>query len=89
MIVCIFTVDTAVEWAHRALFFNMGQVCTAGSRTYVQEDIYDEFVKKAVTRAKNKVVGDPYDEKNESGPQVNNGVIIHTLVLIKQVRKLL
>ena len=31
----------------QALFFNMGQCCTAGSRTYVHEDIYDEFVKKA------------------------------------------
>ena len=33
--------------ALQALFFNMGQCCTAGSRTYVHEDIYDEFVKKA------------------------------------------
>ena len=32
--------------ALQALFFNMGQCCTAGSRTYVHEDIYDEFVKK-------------------------------------------
>ena len=31
----------------QALFFNMGQCCTAGSRTFVHEDIYDEFVKKA------------------------------------------
>ena len=30
----------------QALFFNMGQCCTAGSRTFVHEDIYDEFVKK-------------------------------------------
>ena len=30
----------------QALFFNMGQCCTAGSRTYVHQDIYDEFVKK-------------------------------------------
>ncbi len=33
--------------AVQALFFNMGQCCTAGSRTFVHEDIYDEFVKKA------------------------------------------
>ena len=33
--------------AMQALFFNMGQCCTAGSRTFVHEDIYDEFVKKA------------------------------------------
>ena len=64
--------DYAVEWSHQALFFNMGQCCTAGSRTYVHEDIYDEFVKKSVARAQAKTVGDPYDPKIESGPQVNH-----------------
>ena len=49
----------------------MGQVCTAGSRTYVHEDIYDEFVKRSVARAKAKTVGDPFDVNNESGPQVS------------------
>lgn len=39
-------VDIAVEYAHAALFFNHGQNCCAGSRTYVHEDIYEEFVKK-------------------------------------------
>ena len=68
------TVDFAVENAHQAVFFNMGQVCTAGSRTYVHEDIYDEFVKKSVARAQAKTVGDPFDAKNESGPQVSLGL---------------
>ena len=68
-----FTVDYAVEEAHEAIFFNMGECCCAGSRTFVQEGIYDEFVKKSVARAKARVVGDPYDPKCESGPQV----IIH------------
>ncbi|KXJ06283.1 Aldehyde dehydrogenase, mitochondrial, partial [Exaiptasia diaphana] len=38
--------DIAVEVAHQALFFNQGQVCCAASRTFVQDSIYDEFVKK-------------------------------------------
>ncbi|XP_060562790.1 aldehyde dehydrogenase 1A1-like isoform X3 [Ruditapes philippinarum] len=63
-------IDTVVEWAHQAIFFNCGQVCTAGSRTYVHEDLYDEFVKKAVARAKAKTIGDPFDTKSEYGPQV-------------------
>lgn len=65
-----FPVDQVVEWAHQAVFFNMGQVCCAGSRTYVHEDIYDEFVKRAVARAQAKTIGDPFDNKNEYGPQV-------------------
>ena len=37
--------DMAVEMAHSAIFFNQGQVCAAGSRLLVQEDIHDEFIK--------------------------------------------
>ena len=74
--------DYAVEWSHQALFFNMGQVCTAGSRTYVQEDIYDEYVKKAVARAKAKTVGDPYDHQFESGPQVIAFVFVFIVVVV-------
>jgi aldehyde dehydrogenase (NAD+) len=49
---------------------NQGQVCCAGSRTFVHEDIYDEFIKKAVERAQKRKVGDPFTETTEQGPQV-------------------
>ena len=62
--------DEAVELSHFALFFNQGQCCCAGSRTFVQESIYDEFVKKSVERAKNRTVGDPMDCVTQQGPQV-------------------
>ncbi|KAJ0066644.1 hypothetical protein NL108_016749, partial [Boleophthalmus pectinirostris] len=61
----------AVEQAHFALFFNQGQCCCAGSRTYVQADIYDEFVERSAERAKRRVVGDPFDLRTEQGPQVD------------------
>ncbi|XP_020825856.1 aldehyde dehydrogenase, mitochondrial [Phascolarctos cinereus] len=63
--------DLAVEQAHFALFFNQGQCCCAGSRTYVQEDIYSEFVERSVARAKARVVGNPFDSRTEQGPQVD------------------
>ena len=50
-------VDKAVEAAHFALFFNHGQCCAAGSRCYVHEDIYDEFVSKSAERAQRRKVG--------------------------------
>ena len=62
--------DFAVKTAHRALFFNQGQCCNAGSRTFVQDTIYDEFVKRSVERAKSRVVGSPFEENVEQGPQV-------------------
>ena len=64
------TVDYVVEVAHQSIMYNAGQVCCAGSRTYVQEGIYDEFVKRSTDRANKRTVGDPFDPKNESGPQV-------------------
>jgi len=64
-------IEQAVEGAHLALFFNQGQVCTAGSRVFVEEKCYDEFVEKSVERAKRRTVGDPFDPKTEQGPQID------------------
>jgi aldehyde dehydrogenase (NAD+) len=50
-------VDEAVQIAHFAVLFNQGQVCCAASRTYVHENIYDEFVRKSVQLAKARKVG--------------------------------
>jgi len=63
--------DKAIEGAHLALFFNQGQCCCAGSRLYVEEKAYDEFVEKSVTRAKKRTVGNPFDKNTEQGPQVD------------------
>src|SRR5580693_7063830 len=63
--------DEAIEGAHFALFFNQGQCCCAGSRLFVEEKCYDQFVEKSVARAKKRTVGDPFDPKTEQGPQVD------------------
>jgi aldehyde dehydrogenase (NAD+) len=63
--------DDAVEGAHFGLFFNHGQCCCAGSRVFVEEKIYDEFVEKSGARARKRTVGDPFDAKTEQGPQVD------------------
>lgn len=64
-------IDAAVEGAHFALFFNQGQCCCAGSRTFVEEKCYDEFVARSVERAKKRTVGNPFDKATEQGPQVD------------------
>jgi aldehyde dehydrogenase (NAD+) len=63
--------DEAIEGAHFALFFNQGQCCCAGSRLFVEEKCYDEFVERSVARAKKRTVGNPFDAKTEQGPQVD------------------
>ncbi|KAL6641185.1 hypothetical protein ACP70R_019366 [Stipagrostis hirtigluma subsp. patula] len=64
-------VDMAVNLSRLAIFYNKGEVCVAGSRVYVQEGIYDEFVKKAVEAARSVKVGDPFDASTNMGPQVD------------------
>lgn len=63
--------DEAVEIAHNAIFANHGQNCCAGSRTFVQAGIYDEFVKKAANMARERKVGDPFAPGTQQGPQVS------------------
>jgi len=65
-------IDHAVELAHFALFFNQGQCCCAGSRTFVHERVYDEFVEKSKARALRRVVGDPFRKGVEQGPQIDD-----------------
>ncbi|XP_053996307.1 aldehyde dehydrogenase, mitochondrial [Hylaeus anthracinus] len=75
--------DHAVETAHFGLFFNMGQCCCAGSRTFVEDSIYDEFVEKSAARAKSRVVGDPFDSNVEQGPQIDQEQSDKILCMIK------
>jgi aldehyde dehydrogenase (NAD+) len=63
--------DAAIEGAYFGLFFNQGQCCCAGSRLFVQEKVYDEFVQKMVAKAKGRKVGDPFDPTTQQGPQVS------------------
>ncbi len=59
--------NKAVDGALFGIFFNQGQVCCAGSRLFVEESIYDEFVKRFVEKARKIRVGDPLDEKTQMG----------------------
>jgi aldehyde dehydrogenase (NAD+) len=63
--------DEAVEGAHLGLFSNQGQSCCAGSRVFVEEAIYKRFVEKSIARARQRVVGDPFDPRTELGPLVD------------------
>ncbi|XP_030650236.1 retinal dehydrogenase 2 isoform X2 [Chanos chanos] len=75
--------DLAVEQAHQGVFFNSGQCCTAGSRIFVEEPIYEEFVRRSVERAKRRVLGSPFDPTTEQGPQVSDEQQKRVLELIE------
>ena len=51
--------------------WNQGQVCVAGSRIFVQEGIYDEFMKRFLEKTRSIKVGDPFNPDTFQGPQVS------------------
>jgi aminomuconate-semialdehyde/2-hydroxymuconate-6-semialdehyde dehydrogenase len=60
--------DTAVNWSIRAIFSNAGQVCLAGSRLYVQQAVYEDFLTKFVAAAESLTMGDPKQAGTQIGP---------------------
>jgi len=79
--------DHAIETSHFGLFFNQGQCCCAGTRIFVEEKVYDEFVEKSTARAKIRSVGDPFDDKFEQGPQIDGEQMGKILNLIESGKK--
>ncbi|KZM21751.1 uncharacterized protein EKO05_0001639 [Ascochyta rabiei] len=64
-------IDEAIEWANFGIYFNHGQTCCAGSRIYVQEEIYDKFIQRFRERTAANSVGDPFHQDTFQGPQVS------------------
>jgi len=52
-------------------FTRQGQSCTAGSRLFLHESIYDSFLKKLIKKLKNLKIGDPLDESTDMGAIIN------------------
>lgn len=65
----------------------MGQCCCAGSRTFVEDKIYDEFVERSAERAKKRSLGNPFDLKTEQGPQIDKEQLGKILELIESGKK--
>ena len=63
--------DAATKAAAAGIFFNAGQVCSAGSRVLVHETVYDEVVERLTARAEALRIGDPGDRTTALGPVIS------------------
>jgi aldehyde dehydrogenase (NAD+) len=63
--------DSAAKAAASGIFFNSGQVCSAGSRILVHADVHDEVIERVAARARAMRVGDPGDATTAMGPLVS------------------
>jgi len=64
-------IDAAVKAASAGIFFNTGQVCSAGSRILVHHSIHDEAVERLAARAQTTRIGNPQDTSTGMGPLVS------------------
>src|ERR1700754_546816 len=64
--------DSAVRAAASGVFFNAGQVCSAGSRILVHRDVYDDVVERLSARAKSIKIGDPAQRETGMGPLISD-----------------
>jgi len=79
--------EKAIEGLQIGILFNQGQVCCAGSRVFVHEDIYDKFVGEAV-EAFNKVkVGLPWEKDTVMGSQINETQLEKILAYVEVGKK--
>ena len=63
--------DRAANAAAGAIFYNMGEMCTAGSRLLVHRDIKDVFLDKLIAAARGYTPGNPLDPKTSMGAIVD------------------
>ncbi|OYW85066.1 MAG: betaine-aldehyde dehydrogenase [Sphingobium sp. 32-64-5] len=63
--------DKAVPGAAMAVFANSGQICSAGTRLFVQSSIREEFMERLAAFTRTLRVGDPLDPETQLGPVVS------------------
>ena len=65
--------DAAVQHAFFGIFYNKGEICTAGSRLLVQREVYDEVLERLVAQAAGVVPNDPLKPDTFFGPLAHRG----------------
>lgn len=79
--------NKAVSQASMSLFFNAGQCCIAGSRTYVHSSIYDRFVEASAKQASSIRLGHSLDPNTDQGPLVSKDQMDRVLSYIEHGKK--
>ncbi len=79
--------EKAIEGLQIGILFNQGQVCCAGSRVFVHEDIYDKFLKEAIAAFEKVKVGLPWEEDTQMGSQINEAQVEKILGYIELGKK--
>jgi aldehyde dehydrogenase (NAD+) len=79
--------ERAINQSTLSLFFNAGQCCIAGSRTYVHSSIYEEYVRRVVDAVKKIRQGSPLHQDTDQGPLVSHEQLTRVLGFIESGKK--
>jgi aldehyde dehydrogenase (NAD+) len=63
--------EAAVKASFWGIFANKGEICSAGSRLLVHQDVHDKFLDELSARARKMKVGDPLDKSTQMGSQIS------------------
>ncbi len=69
-------IDSAVEGAFASKYRNAGQTCVCSNRFYVQEAVYDEFVKKFAAKVQTAKVGNGFEDGVNQGPLIEEAALV-------------
>lgn len=64
-------IEAALRGVFMGIFFCQGEICSAGSRLFVEESIYDQFVERLSEMAKGVKLGHGLDPQTKMGPLVS------------------
>jgi aldehyde dehydrogenase (NAD+) len=78
--------DAAVRGATNGIFYNKGEVCTAGSRLFLEEAVHDAFLDRLQAHTAKLKQGDPLDPKTRLGPQVSDTQMRRVLTYVDKGR---
>lgn len=77
-------IDEAVIGAMLANFYTQGEICSNGTRVYVQDSIKKEFTDKLIAKTKELIIGDPMDKKTQVGALVSETQLNKVLFYIEK-----
>ena len=75
--------DAAAEAAAIAIFFNQGEVCSAGSRLLVENNIREDFINRVIAAGKGLQPGDPLDPNTRIGAIVSDDQLQRIMTYVK------
>ena len=79
--------DNAVSGALLANFYTQGEICTNGTRVFVQSEIYDEFLKIACKRSEKIKIGNPLNLDTQMGALISQEHLDKVMGYIEKAKK--